>query len=341
MIGCCWRDASCATFSLGAAPGGISSGSVTGNNYSTSLGTLNALGIGTPTVTGVSLQQRTNGALYFSPYLIILSGLTAGHTAKVTAYVSTNYSHTAALVNYTCPSTSNCSLGTSYSAMSISSTAQTTVVASMGNGTVTAGFGIFLPDNDGPSAFTGMDSSIFTLTMRDNSNNSLIGTFTISLNNPPEIVQNAVRLTLGTATGGLTINTASDFSMDFGNVNGLGIAPATGLTTVAATGGVIYSTPYLLNAAFSNISSTKATLLVYVSTQFAHNNVLELRHATASSGPYSAISTSSTSKTQITTTAADRSATTRYLGLFVSNLNGSSAFTGTDTSVLTFTMTVP
>ena len=60
-----------------------------------------------------------------------------------------------------------------------------------------------------------------------------------------------MRLTLATATGGLTISPGADFSMDFGSVNGLGFSPSAGLTTVAATGGVVYSTPYLLQPAFS------------------------------------------------------------------------------------------
>ena len=67
--------------------------------------------------------------------------------------------------------------------------------------------------------------------------------------------------------------------------------------------------------------------------------VLELRDGSSSAGPFTAIS--STTATQITATAADRSTITRFLGLFVSNLNGANAFTGSDAATLTFTMTVP
>jgi len=93
--------------------------------------------------------------------------------------------------------------------------------------------------------------------------------------------------------------------MAFGNVNGLGVGPGAGLTTVAAAGGVIYSTPYLLNPAYGDFTSTTAA-----------------------------------TPTVITTTAADRSSITRYLGLFV-GLNTAAPFIGTDSATLTYTMTVP
>ena len=74
--------------------------------------------------------------------------------------------------------------------------------------------------------------------------------------------------------------------MNFGNVNGLGIGPGAGLTTVAAAGGVIYGTPYLLNPAFTDFASTTGTLSVYASSVFAHPAVLHLDDSAASAGPY-------------------------------------------------------
>jgi hypothetical protein len=150
-----------------------------------------------------------------------------------------------------------------------------------------------------------------------------------------------VRLTLATATGGLTITPGADFSMNFGNVNGLGFGPGAGLTTIAATGGVVYSTPYVLQPAFSAFRSTTATIKTFVSTTFAHPTILILRDAAASAGPYNNIGTTTGTATQITNTAADRSSITRFLGLFVSNANGATAFQGSDSATLTFTMTVP
>jgi len=145
-------------------------------------------------------------------------------------------------------------------------------------------------------------------------------------------------MTLSTATGGLTVTPAADYSMNFGNVNGLGIGPAAGLTTVSVAGGKVYSTPYLLNPVFTDFTSTTATIKVALTTNFAHPVILQLDDSGSSGGPFAQITPAAL---QITNTAGDRSSITRYLGLFVSNTNGAGAFTGSDTATLTFTMTVP
>jgi hypothetical protein len=129
--------------------------------------------------------------------------------------------------------------------------------------------------------------------------------------------------------------------MNFGNVNGLGFGPGAGLTTVAAAGGVVYSTPYVLQPAFTDFTSTTATIRAFVSTTFAHPTILILRDAAAGAGPYNNIGTTAGTATQITNTAASRSSITRFLGLFVSNANGATSFRGSDSATLTFTLTVP
>ena len=303
---------------------------------------MNALGLGTP-LAGVSVAALSNGALYFFTYQLTISGLAAGHKASVTVYVSTNFSHPAALVMENCPDTTACTTSSEYSVMSTSATAPSIIVAppGVGNSTVTAGIGVFLPDNDGASAYTGTDTSTVTITATDLNTGTVIGTAVIFFNSPAETVQDAVQLTLSTATGGVTVSPAADFAMNFGNVNGLGIGPAAGLTTVAASGGVVYGTPYLLNPAFTDFTSTTGTLSVYASKTFAHAAVLHLDDSASSAGPYAAISVTAGAPTQITAAAHDRTSVTRYLGLFVSNVNGATAFTGTDNATLTFTMTVP
>jgi hypothetical protein len=258
--------------------------------------------------------------------------------------VNSNFTHPAALIMQSCPSSSACNASGNFSAISLLAGAPTTVVAAPGitDQTVTVGLAIFVPDNNGASSFTGVDTARVTLTATDTTNNKNFGTAEIRLDTPVgETVQSAVRLTLGTATGGLTISPAADFSMDFGNVNGLGFSPRAGLTTVAGAGGVIYSTPYLLQPAFSAFRSTTATIKTFVSSPFAHPTILILRDAASSGGPYNNIGTTAVTATQITNTAADRSSITRFLGLFVSNTNGASAFQGSDSATLTFTITVP
>jgi len=327
---------------LRQAPGGPTVAQAPANDYSMSFGTMNALGLGTP-LAGVSVAALSNGALYFFTYQLTISGLAAGHKAGVTIYVSTNFSHPAALVMENCPDTTACTAASEYSVMSTSAGAPSVIVAppGVGNSTVTAGIGVFLPDNDGASAYTGTDTSTVTLTATDLNTNTVIGTAVIFFNSPAETVQDAVQLTLSTATGGVTISPAADFAMNFGNVNGLGIGPAAGLTTVASAGGVIYGTPYLLNPAFTDFTSTTGSLSVYASKVFAHPAVLHLDDSASSAGPYATISITAGAPTQITTVAHDRTSVTRYLGLFVSNVNGATAFTGTDNATLTFTMTVP
>ena len=93
--------------------------------------------------------------------------------------------------------------------------------------------------------------------------------------------------------------------MNFGNVNGLGFGPGAGLTTVAAAGGVVYSTPYLLQPVFTDFTSTTATIKTFVSTTLPIPTILILRDAAASAGPYNNIGTTAGTATQITNTAGE------------------------------------
>lgn len=329
-----------ANFDLQSAPGGITLTQV-GNNYISSFGTLNALAIGTP-ASGLSVTALSNGGFYFTKYqLFVHGGLPAGNTGYVTAYASTNFGHPIALVMESCPSSSSCNTSTQYSTLSTNVGAQTTVIPTPGIGrgqTVTAGLAIFVPDNNGANAFTGTDSIVISFTMINFQTGATIETLQLSLNNPNETLQSVVQLTLGTATGGLTVSPATDYSMNFGNVNGLGINPGAGLTVNSVAGGVVYATPYLLKPAFTDQTATTGTIKVALTSNFAHPAVLKPQDAAALTGPFTQITGTPVT---ITTTAGSRSSITRYLGLFVSNVNGAGAFTGSDSATLTFTLTVP
>jgi hypothetical protein len=322
---------------LASFPGGVTLVQA-GTQYTTTFGTMNGLGIGTPP-TGATVAPLSNGALYFSQYRVTFSNLPGGHTARLTAYVSTNFNHPAAQIVESCPNTATCTSSGGYAAMSSSVTVQTTVIAGLGNTTTTVGIGIFIPDNDGAGAFAGADgAAVVTFSMIDINNGKTLDSATLTFNGTPgQTVQDAVQLTLGTATGGLTVSTASDYSMAFGNVNGLGIGAGAGLTAVPASGGVIYSTPYLLNPVFTDFASTTATITVKLTSNFAHPTLLKLEDATAAAGPFTVLTSSAA---QITSAAADRGSITRYLGLFVGR-NTAAPFSGTDNATLTFTMTVP
>ena len=329
-------------FSIVQVPGGIG---FTGGypNYQTSFGTMDALAIGGATQPGVSVIALNNGALYYSTFKVTVTGGVSGaQTAYFEAAVTTNFTHTAAMVVESCPSTSVCNTSGVFSVMSTNIGAPTVVVPTPGlkNGqSATIGVAIFVPDNDGASAYSGTDSATFAIGMLATSNNALLDFDFIGL--PSQTVQTAVRLNVATAPSGLTVNPAADYAMNYGNVNALGIGPSAGLTIVAAAGGIIYSTPYQLLPAFSDLTSTNATIKTYVSTDFAHPTILQLNDAALSAGPYTAFTKSAGTATQIGNAFTNRSTNTRYLGLFVSNANGATAFTGTDNATLTYTLTVP
>jgi hypothetical protein len=327
---------------IGSAPGGVTILAGGGNNYSTSFGTMNALGIGTPTI-GVTVLPLSNGALYYTTFDLIIPNVPGSHKGVIDAYMSSNFGRPAAFVAESCPVNGSCTTSGGYAPISTIAANASDIVPAPGidNQTVTAGLALFIPDNNGGTAYTGTDTATITLQMWDSvKNNKKLGNPVI-LTLTTQTVQTAVQLTLGTAPGGVTITPSADFSINFGNVNGLGIGPGGGLTTSSVPGGMIYHTPYLLNPAFAAFSSTTATIKVYVSADFVHPTILGLYDATASGGPYNAVSKNVGAQTQITTAAADRPSITRYLGLFVSNINGPTAFNGTDTATLTFTLTVP
>jgi hypothetical protein len=328
------QDVTLSTNASGITIGGVKP------SWSTGFGTVNGLGLGTPGANETILAPSGgNGVLYTSPYNIVVTSST-GHATVVRAYVSTNFTHSAILSVYSC--TTSCTSGSSYTALSTSSGSPTDIIPSPGLApqTVTRYLGVFVSNQNGAAAFTGSDSATITVLVYDGSNNSLKKTYTLALNNPNETVQTALRLTLATASGGRTISTASDFSLAFGNVNALGISPGSGITVAGVSGGELYGTPYLLKPLFSSFSSTTGTLKAYVSTDFGHPSQLELRDS-SSGVTYSALSKSSGSQTLLTSSASSGSTVTRYVGLFVSNTNGGSVFTGADNATVTFTLVVP
>jgi hypothetical protein len=326
------------TFILQTAPGGAS---ITGTtpSYTTSFGNLDALAVGTPAV-GVTAIPVSNGVIYYSAVNFVMGNLNGHHQGIISAYVSSNFTHPTAMILESCASNATCTTSTGYTTLSTSAGSPTTIVPQMPeNSTTTAYIAIFVPDNNGPGAFSGTDSATVTFVGTDFQNGQPLNSVTLRFNSQSLVT--AVQLTLASATGGLTISPASDYSMNFGAVNGLGVGPGAGLTVVSAAGGNIYSTPYTLTPVFSNFTSTTGTLKVAVSTNFAHSSVLIMQTAAAAAGPYSPISTTVATPTQITNGATSRTAVTPYLGLFVSSLNGAGAFNGADSATLTFTLTVP
>jgi len=342
---CTLAPANGQSITLQTASGGFA---VSGSSHTflAGFGAVNGLGVGTPG-TGVSVTTSgvSGGSLYTTNYNIQVAGAGGQNTAVIFAYVSSNFSHPAVLQLRSCyPS---CTGAASFTTLSTNSGAPTTIIGVPGvlNGTYTASLALFVSNVSGSGAFSGPDSATITFQVYAYSSDShtsiLKESDTLSLSNPSENVQTAVQLTLATAPGGLTISPAADFSVNYGNVNGLGIGPNTGETTVSASGGIIYSTPYWIQPTFAGFSTSTATVKAYVSSTFVHPTILSLYDATASGGPYSAISTSSGSPTALTSSASSGSNVTHYLGLFVSSANGAGIFTGADNATLTYTLTAP
>jgi len=310
---------------------------------------MNALAFGTPAA-NVNATALSNGALYFTTLTISIQGIGA-NTAVVKAYVTNNFLGNAAsaMIVYGCAAPSPCTSEGQFSALGTSQAGATTLASGLANSSSSAdaGIAIFLPDNNGATAFTGLSALGCTLTFDLYLNGSATSSDTVTLSLPTETVQNAVQLTVSSVVGGLAIGNSGGplldpFSMNFGNVNALGIGPSTGLSTVAQAGGIIYSTPYNLVPVFTDMSQTSATIQSCVSTTFTHSAVLSLNDsATGSAGSFSNISTNCGTATSLTSSAGDRSTIARYLGLFISNVNGATAFTGLDNATLTYTLTVP
>jgi hypothetical protein len=337
------------TVTLNLSQGGGVAISGTSPSFATGYGNVNGLGVGAP---GAGISILTNGVaggvLYTTPYNIVISGMFATHKAKVTVYASAPFAHPTILYLRSCYPSGGCSSGSSYTTISTNAGAPTNVIAAPGvaNNTYTASLALFVSNANGGTTFTGADTATLTFKATD-LNNSNTSTVTLTLNSPNENVQTAVQFLLATAPSGVSISAGSDFSINFGNVNGLGISPGANLTTFSSAGGVTYGTPYLYKPSFSSFASTTCSVKVYISTDFSHPNALTLQDAAALAGPYTNISKSVGSQTAITTTATSGSSNTRYLGLFVSSANGVGAFPGTagasgaDSATLTYTLTVP
>jgi hypothetical protein len=164
--------------------------------------------------------------------------------------------------------------------------------------------------------------------------NSVAPTLAISVN-----VQSAVELTLATGATGptpCTINTASDYSMSFGNVNGLGVgSPTCGAVTSVTASNATYATSYRLTPRFSGQSSTTASV-VLTAPAFANPTILTLKEG-ATTGGLAAVP-STPGPAQITALSSGATVE-RYLGVTVSNV--SPGFAGADATTVTFSMTVP
>jgi hypothetical protein len=156
-------------------------------------------------------------------------------------------------------------------------------------------------------------------------------------------VQTALNLEISSATAGVSIGgTAGSgaFTLDFGNVNGLGLGtPATNVTRTAVTGGFLYTTPIKLTPNFSGFAPATATIMV---NQPAADGAAAV--AAAREGSSAAIDggTVPAAATSITAAATNGTPITRYVGVKVLNGNAGATFeAGVRTINLVYTISVP
>ncbi|HEU5235352.1 MAG TPA: hypothetical protein VFU50_21020 [Terriglobales bacterium] len=310
--------------------------------YHAGFGAVNGLGIGNPI--GLQKIAVAGGEFYYTPYTIVLNGANPGHPAEVDAYISSAFSNSSSVIQLmSCAYPGPCNTFASYTALPNTQAADIVVLPLQTTSTnYTAYLGILVQSFNG--SIVSPDTATVMFDVYDN-RHGIISHTLLNLDTPGTTIQKAIQLQLATAPSGLPISAGgtTDYAANFGTVNGLGVGPGAGLTVIngQAPGGVIYSTPYLLQPAFSGFSSFSNTkITVYVSTDFVHPAVLKLYDSQSQFAGYNAISKSSGAPTQITGNASNGSSITEYLGLFVSNANGGGSFTGADKATLTYTITV-
>jgi hypothetical protein len=207
-------------------------------------------------------------------------------------------------------------------------------------------------------------SMIFALAMFALSTASFAGTSAANTNTvSPTLtisatIQSAVQLTLNTGTVAAAHCTPTpgggtpDYTMAFGNVDALGINPATcgskSAPTTPGTTDAIYWSDYNLVPVFTSQSTVAAsTIKAAVTTNFAGSNIYVVHDSANSSAlplnaaAFTALSILPGTPDAIVPSAQIISGTavTRFIGVGVKPTNGA-ALTGPQSATVTFTLTV-
>jgi hypothetical protein len=157
--------------------------------------------------------------------------------------------------------------------------------------------------------------------------------------------QTTLKLDIATATttAGAAVTGADDsgiFSIDLGDVNGLGIGtPASNVTITAVSGGFTYTTPIKLTPVFTGFTNSVATITVGQDASDDANSKNAAREGAAAATV--AVLPAIASARVVTTTAASDTAFERFIGVFVTTGNGGVAVAGARTMNLVYTITVP
>lgn len=146
-------------------------------------------------------------------------------------------------------------------------------------------------------------------------------------------VQTAVMLNISTGTSGATVlgdNATGLFTLDFGNVNGLGLGtPTTNVTVAADATGALYTTPINLTPLYSGFTTETADISVKAGVS-AHQ-------ALAREGADASTTASVTTAVSAIANAASGSSNERVVGFYIPR---SGAPAGAKTATLIYTVLV-
>lgn len=168
-------------------------------------------------------------------------------------------------------------------------------------------------------------------------------------------IQKAVQLTLSTGTAAVTHCTVTptggtpDYTMDFGTVDALGVNAGNCNKFNPANPGVdnaIYWSDYNVTPIFTSHTATSGTTITaQVTTNFGVSNIFIVRDAAnsstvpASAAAFTALSTA-TADTIAGPGVTSGTALTRFIGVAVTPANGATVGQGSQTAIVTFTLTV-
>lgn len=147
-------------------------------------------------------------------------------------------------------------------------------------------------------------------------------------------VQTAVQLNISTGAGGATVNGSTStglFTINFGNVNGLGLGtPTAGVTVVVDGSGALYKTPINLTPVYSGFDTETADITVEAG---ASGDEDLAREGNAS---ISSASTVSATPASVIADAASGSNNERFVGFYIPRAEPQ----GAKTATLIYTITV-
>lgn len=334
---------------LAQGPGGVAIANPT------LFGNVNGLGIGNFAGTGLTpIASGTSGYLYATPInlTVTLTGPDKSSNVNISAQVTSNFGSTRESALVCLPGA--CSSSASFSPiLTTGGTAvinQTLLNNANGNTmTFTPNIAIFISNANGsPAPVTTADQVTITFTAsRVGGANTGVVALTIS-----DTQQTALSLQLATGSAGpgtpctVGAGAGTDFSINFGNVNGLGVGtPTCGGVVATTASAATYATSYQLTPSYADFSSTTATVSL-TSSGFVNSTTLTLLEGSAATtASLTTIPVSGTGHSIAVTSSG--TAIGRFLGIKVASTNGSGSFPGTagasgsDSATLTFTMTVP